>query len=145
MTVERRDPVPPGRYSALVQASEGAAWHRWLTANPTVRVVAQVDKRALSSTVPVFATRWDGTIVQDLIATAVLFDVAVPTPWVGFGFPTVEKTDGVPRSIASWVAEQTENPEFIPDGAPDLFQQLQSLLLFGGAVALGVVLLGRKS
>lgn len=148
MAVERRDPLPPGRYSFFVLVSDGPAWAKWLgEQGGRVRVVAQVDKRALGTSVPVFATRWDGTIIQDLVGTDVLFDVLEPTPWVGFGFPSIESAPPTgpvpsePRSVDSWVKEKRDNPEYQPD--PSATDELARLIKLGGLFLLGAVVLDR--
>lgn len=145
MAVERRDPLPAGRYSIFINADEGARFAEWRKANAaTVKVVSTIDRRALETTLPGFATRWDGTIIESLVGTSILFDVSAPTPWVGLGFPTIEqRPSGAPRSVGEWSGAQTSVEEAHQGGAPDVFDRIQSLILLGGAALLGVLLLSR--
>lgn len=70
MAVERRDPLPPGRYSFNVwHGDDKPKWDAWIRSNSnTVRTV---------SIEPGAANDW------------VMFDVLAPTKWVGLGFPDI--------------------------------------------------------
>ncbi len=74
MAIERRDPLPPGRYSFNVWHGEDRPkWDAWTRANSnTVRTV---------SIEPGTANDW------------VMFDVLAPTKWVGLGFPDIVTQD----------------------------------------------------
>lgn len=140
MAVERRDPLPPGTYSVFVKETETGRWTAWVTSNyPNVLVRGAVPQRVAPNGLPVFAVDTDFNIIWTRLGTAFYFEVKQPTAWVGLGLPDIET-----RSEASWRAEKTENPEYIPDPADgDPLRQIQSLVLFGAAVYLGGILLQR--
>jgi hypothetical protein len=91
MPLERRDPVPPGRYSIFILPTENETWARWVSSHPLeVRVVVSVPRQTLASNTPVFATTWLGDILQNYAGSSVLFDVVSPVPWAGLGYPSIE-------------------------------------------------------
>lgn len=143
MALERRDPVPPGRYSVYVRAEEGPTFAGWVKAHPsTVHVVSSIDQKALASDSPVFATRWDGTIIENLVGSMVLFDIKAPTPWVGLGFPTIEKgPSGAPRTPGEWTEEVSE--QYQPPPGSGVLDEVRGVVLLAGALALGGVLIHR--
>lgn len=105
MALERRDPVPAGRYSVFILPAEEARWIAWIAANrATVKPVLSVPKQRVGSSAAPFATTWMGDIIQDYAGSAVLFDVTAPTPWVGLGLPTIET-----RTKEAWLLEEREN------------------------------------
>lgn len=105
MAVERRDPVPAGRYSVLVLPEEEPRWRAWVEAHAaTVHPIMSVPKQRLASNTAVFSTTWMGDIIQDYAGSAVLFRVSSPTRWVGLGLPTIET-----RSDAAWLKEERES------------------------------------
>lgn len=113
MAVERRDPVPPGRYWVFILPDEEETWARWVQAHAnTVQVVGVERKEKLEPYVPaIFATRPDMSIIMVDGGAWVLFDILAPTPWVGLGFPTIESTGSVTQS------SQVEQGEVPPQGA----------------------------
>lgn len=69
MALERRDPLPPGRYSFNVWHGDRAKWDAWTRANSnTVRTISIESGDA---------NDW------------VMFDVIAPTKWVGLGYPDI--------------------------------------------------------
>ncbi|HEY3493839.1 MAG TPA: hypothetical protein VGK73_04105 [Polyangiaceae bacterium] len=136
MAVERRDPVPPGRYSLFVSVAEGQDFGDWVREHG-VHVLASIPKKALASNTPVFATTWDGDIIENLVGSAVLFDLTAATPWVGLGLPTIETG----LSVEAFRARETENPEFIP--GPEPMDELKGIVMLGVAAYLGGILLQR--
>lgn len=110
MAVERRDPVPPGRYWVFILPKEEEQWARWVTANQaTVRVVGVERKEKLEPYVPaIFATRPDLSIIMQDGGAWLLFDILQPTPWVGLGFPTIVNSSSVKSS------SQVEQGEVVP-------------------------------
>lgn len=140
MALERRDPLPPGRYSVFITEAETARWSAWVTANiETVKVIGSISQRVAPNGLPVFAVDTDFNIIWKRIGTAFYFEVSAPTPWVKLGLPDIET-----RSVDAWRQEKTENPEYIPDpDAIDPIAEIKSLLLFGAVVYLGALALGR--
>lgn len=142
MAVERRDPLPAGRYWTFVLEDELGDWQRWVSSQvPLVHVVAAERKSALAPFLPaVFATRPDGSIIMDAKGAWFLFDVKAPVPWVGFGFPTIV-TD--PTITSSSQVEQAPDPE--PEGklTDDMWREVKSVVLLGAGVYFGGILLQR--
>lgn len=105
MALERRNPVPAGRYSVFILPDEEPRWIAWLATNQaTVRPVMSVPKQRVSSSAAPFATTWLGDIIQNYAGSAVLFDVMAPTPWADLGLPTIET-----RTREAWLLEEREN------------------------------------
>lgn len=131
MSVERRDPLPPGRYSIFILPNETSEWQAWTAAHrATVRVNATVDQKAVGGTesTAIFHVDTDGRPITESKGAAIFFTVSAPTPWVGLGLPTIEK-DG----LDAWKKDVTENP----DPGADVLDQVRNLILFGGLVYLG--------
>lgn len=135
MAVERRDPLPVGRYGVFVKEDEDEAWHSWTAENAgKVRVVSTIPSLALGGDgLPVFYTTPTGEIIQKIVGSNVLFEVSSPVKWVGFGFPDIES-----RPPEAWVEEHTEDPgKYLGDP----YAEIKSLVLLGGAIYLGGILL----
>jgi hypothetical protein len=135
MAVERRDPLPPGRYWIYVLEDELEDWDEWSREHSaTVRVVASERKKKLSPFVPaIFVTRPDLSIIMEEAGAWFLFDVTAPTAWVGFGFPTIVTDMTIIRS------EQVEQaPDPLPDDqlAKDIWGELKGLVLLAGGIYL---------
>lgn len=88
MTIERRNPLPIGRYWIDIFDSGNAAWQGWLASNAsTVRVESTQDFDA------------SGTSVLNTTAPArrfIIFVTTAPTPWppnMGIGLPTIADSD----------------------------------------------------
>jgi hypothetical protein len=97
MTLERRNPLPVGRYWIDIFESGMTAWQAWLTANAgTVRVETTQDfespgifAHALEHPLEIWAERPPAR-------RFVIFAVSAPTPWsgtMGLGHPTVASPD----------------------------------------------------
>lgn len=69
MAIERRNPLPAGRYWVDVPASKLPAFQSWLTAHSGEVITRQTEESP--------ETAW------------YLFDVKAPVPWEGPGFPTI--------------------------------------------------------
>jgi hypothetical protein len=121
MALERRDPLPAGRYSIFLLPGDSASWSAWTSRyRSTVRVVATVDKR-------------EGFITDTYMGSSIVFTVTAPTPWVGLGLPTIET-----RPIAEWQAEEMEVPK---DETTGPIEQVRNLVIFAGVIYLaGAVL-----
>lgn len=143
MAVERRDPLPPGRYWVYVLEDELEAFDEWAREHsPSVHVVASERKKKLSSYTPaIFVTRPDLSIIMEEAGAWFLFDVTAPVPWVGFGFPTIVTDPTITRS------EQVEQaPEPLPDDqlAKDVWDEVKGLVLLAGGIYLAAAFVGRK-
>lgn len=136
MAVERRDPLPPGRYWVYVLEDELVRWDEWARDHSaTVHVVSSERKKKLSSYTPaLFVTRPDLSIIMDEAGAWFLFDVSAPTPWVGFGFPTIV-TDPAVRSSTD--VEEAPDPEPDDQLAKDIWKEIRGLILLAGGVYLG--------
>ncbi|HEV8550419.1 MAG TPA: hypothetical protein VGQ57_15350 [Polyangiaceae bacterium] len=136
MAIERRDPVPKGRYWLFLLEGEEERWQAWVTEHrDSVRVIASETKQKLAPYRPaIFATRPDLSIIMEEGGAWVLFDVLAPTPWVGLGYPTIV-TD--PAVHSSTDIEQAPAP--LPDDAlaQQLWSQVKGLLFWGGLIYLG--------
>jgi hypothetical protein len=104
MALERRDPLPKGRYSFFVTPTEQGRWDAWLAAHPGVKVIYAIPQKALDSNTAVFATTWTGDILQSYAGATFLFEVFTPIPWVGFGFPDI-----VTISNAAWLKAERDS------------------------------------
>lgn len=142
MAVERRNPLPPGRYSVFVLVSDEAAWDRWTHDNAeAVRVIARIPQDALDGGgqgLPIFSTTPTGAIIEERVGDAVLFEVTSPVTWQGPGLPDIEV-----RDLDAWRIEKTENPE-AKYGEPAWMDEVKGLALLAFAVYLGSQLIGRK-
>jgi len=131
MAVERRDPLPPGRYSAFILPKETAEWTAWVAQHrDTVRVEATIDQRTIggSEETAMFHADLDLKLITESGGSAVLFTVSAPTPWGGFGFPTIET-----RASTEW---QKENSETSGPAVNTPLEQIRNLVLFAGVVYL---------
>lgn len=142
MAVERREPLPAGRYWIYILEDELEDWDEWAEDNAlTVHVVASERKTKLPSHAPaVMVTRPDLSIIMEAAGAWFLFDVLSPTPWVGFGFPTIVTDRSISQSIH---VEQAPDP--VPDDqlGMDLWGELKGLVLLGGGIFLAGALLMR--
>lgn len=156
MALERRDPLPPGRYAIFIRQDEEAKWAEWLAANKaTVSLVVSIPKRAVASNTAVFSITFTGDVIENYVGRAELFDVTTSTPWVGLGYPDIETTttieqfakreldDGV---ICYWVWT-TAGPEVVCDRqGPDRISLVATAAPWLLAAFLGwVFITGRKS
>jgi hypothetical protein len=145
MAMERRDPLPPGRYSFVVPVADGAVWKAWTKAHSmTVATVAAVPQKALASNNPFFATDLEGNIIENLVATVVVFDVSSPTPWVGLGFPDIVPGPQTPEAALEWAGKEAESKYVAPPGAGDTLDRVTGLVLIAGGIYLAGVLLSRR-
>jgi hypothetical protein len=131
--MERRDPVPAGRYWVYIDESEVARWQEWVRAsNGKVKPIVTEAQNKISSWVPaVFATRWDLSIITSIAGYWILFDVLEPVKWVGFGYPTTVIDPSV-RSATDVTSAPPPAPEWNPLG--ELFGDLKWLILVAGGL-----------
>lgn len=138
MAVERRDPVPPGRYWAFIEKKNDARWSQWTAENKgKVKVVLTESQLAVDRDMPaIFVTRPDLDIIMDRVGDYVVFDVKSPVPWVGIGFPTIVTKSGDPPHASETV--QAPEPGASDEMANELWAQVRNVLFLGA----GVYLLG---
>lgn len=94
--LERRNPLPPGRYWQDIFAAQASAWNAWLSENVASGAV-RVAKVEHFKPDPLRSGEWLPDAFQPENAgtiparTWVLFDVVTATPWpaVKLGFPTI--------------------------------------------------------
>lgn len=143
MAVERRDPLPAGRYWIYVLEEELADWDEWASEHSsTIHVVASERKKKLSPFIPaIFVTRPDLSIIMEAAGAWILFDVLSPTAWVGFGFPTIV-TDPTIRQSSE--VEQAPEPEPDDQLARDVWSRVEGLVLLAGGVYLLGAFLSRR-
>lgn len=118
VAVERRDPVPPGRYWIFVKPNELDQWHSWVTgsAGKVKTVVSETQLRSpdgwLWAAKPEAILPGTDGIIRESGGEWVLFDVLAPYPWVKLGLPTIV-TDPTIRSSTDVItapAPSTEDP-----------------------------------
>lgn len=103
--IERRDPVPPGRYSVFINPGEDARWRAWTVEHAaSVKPLASLPFTRLASSSAPFSTTWTGEIVENYAGSLVLFELTAATPWVGLGLPTIET-----RAVSQWVADERKS------------------------------------
>ena len=143
MAVERRNPLPPGRYWVYVLEDELEAWDEWAREHSaTVRVVASEQKKKLPAFRPaIFATRPDLSIIMDEAGAWILFDVTAPTEWVGFGFPTIVTDMTITQSSQ---VEQAPAPDPDDQLARDVWGEVKGLVLLAGGIYLAAAFIGRR-
>jgi hypothetical protein len=105
MAVERRDPVPAGRYSLFLKPDEEQRWRDWINAHPAVKPLISVPHQKVASNTAVFSITWMGDVIQHYAGSSVLFELSAPTPWVGLGLPTIEST----RTKEEWLKDERDN------------------------------------
>jgi hypothetical protein len=141
MAMERRDPLPPGRYWLFLMPSEIGRWREWTeTHRGVVKTVLVEPQLALAPHVPaIFATRPDLSIIREQAGDYVVFDVLSPVPWVGFGFPTIVPPGELPSANQVSSGPEPGDTDMNPLGA--LFGEAKTLALLAGATYLGAILL----
>lgn len=137
MALERRDPVPPGRYYVFFEADEASTWQAWATAHADrVRTIA-VESQTVSPDSPIWATTPTGQIVKEHVGDWVLFDVTAPVPWVKLGLPTIV-TDPRVRSTRDVYKLPAPEPDVGPlDKLAAGLDLLGTLALLGGIFVVG--------
>lgn len=127
MAIERRNPLPPGRYWQDILEQHVASFREWLQSNKAVVRVVAAESHPRDGDWP--AREW------------YLFEVSAPTPWQAtkWGYPTI--ATGEVQSSADTV--QRPPPEKDPleriDETIISAGKSATVLLFGGALVLGAV------
>lgn len=141
MAVERRDPVPPGRYWIFLKKEEMSVWADWTKLHSgAVKVVAS-ETQFVTPEGFIWAATPTGDIIKDAHGEWVLFDVVAPVPWVGFGFPTIVTDPTIRSSTDVITAPAPEADKYVVE---EITKALQTLIFWGGAIYLGGKLLSRK-
>lgn len=144
MAMERRDPVPVGRYWLYVKKEELGTWQDWAHANaPNVAVVATETQFAtpdgwIWAATPEAALPGTDGIIKDARGEWILFDVRAPVPWVKLGLPTIV-TDPNVRSTTDVITAPA------PEGPSDPATEIRNLVLFAGVVYLLGAFIAKKA
>jgi len=147
VALERRDPLPPGRYWIFLKKDESERWRKWVDESPVVPRYSE-SMSALGRAPAVFQTRWDLDPIMQHVGDYVVFDVIRPTPWIGFGYPTIvsqgEITASTPLPSTTDVIQAPAPAEgdFNPLG--ELFGEVKTLVFVGAGIWLATMLLSRK-
>lgn len=135
MAVERRDPLPPGRYSVFLKPDEGERFRAWAKAHGVV-IVAAFPREVTRSNTPIWSISATGQVLLETVGESVLFDVTRASPWIGFGFPTIET--GIDTTMFI-------NRELYVPPEPTALSELGTIALVGmGVYLLGQLLISRK-
>lgn len=134
MAVERRDPLPPGRYSVFLKPDEGERFRAWAK-DSGVSLVVAFPRQVTRSNVPIWSINATGEVLLETVGESVLFDVTTPAPWVGFGFPTIETGVSV---------DQFVNQELYVPPEKSALSELMTIALMASGVYLAAALLTRK-
>jgi hypothetical protein len=150
MALERRDPVPPGRYHVYVSVDDAPRWSAWTKEHKGKIAVLSTEAQTTTPNNPFFGTTLFGETIKEHAGDFIVFDVKSPVPWVNIGLPTiVAPADMNKRSTSEFF--QVPEPE--PDSGPleSLSQGVDTMVTLvkwgvGGALAFTVlrVVLGRK-
>lgn len=143
--IERRDPLPAGRYWVYIDDEEVDAWQDWVSkSDGKVKTLIMEPQKEVARWLPaVFATRPElfilqsitGPIIQSVAGYWVLFDVLTPVIWIGFGYPTtvIDPTIRSATDVAS-----------TPPPDPDPYSGLRNLVFTAGLFWLASSWLSRK-
>lgn len=127
MALERRNPVPVGRYWVDVQEKDNSTWHDWLMLHKDVVIVLKSEPYSDN------ATWW------------YLFEVNQPVEWKGPGFPTIDEgaqsIDDTGTKIPTYGEELSKELDDIVDKAGTGIAMIGAVLAAG---VIGYVLLKRK-
>lgn len=142
MAIERRDPLPPGRYWVFLYLAELETWQAWVSRNfPRVTVRAS-ELQTVTPDNPLWGVTPSGAIIKDPAGEVVLFDVAEPVPWIGIGFPTIVKQTGqTPEAIRQAMTEVASTPEPAEGVIAKTMRELGGVIFMGGALYLAVMLI----
>jgi hypothetical protein len=141
--MERRDPVPPGRYWIVLKRDELPQWREWEISNSSKVSVVATESQFVSPDGWLWASRPEailpGTdgIIKTIAAEWVLFDVKAPVKWVGIGLPTIVTDLNMFRTT-----------DFITAPDPDVsgpMAQIRNLVFFAGVVYLVGTFIRRPS
>jgi hypothetical protein len=132
--MERRSPLPVGRYWIYIDVAEVPRWQAWVSQHTgKVKVIVTEGQQAMATWLPaIFVTRWDLDIVKSTVGYWILFAVLSPVPWVGFGYPTTVIDPTIMSSTDVMTAPAPEATELNPLG--QVYDSLKTLILIGGGI-----------
>jgi hypothetical protein len=137
MAVERRDPVPIGRYWIFLKTDELDAWQTWVHDNAgKVFVVSSETQITIPDGGILWATRPDASIIKDAQGEWILFDVRQPVKWIGFGFPTIVTDPNVRSSSDVMTAPAPETGGDVVS----VLESVKSLVTLGVFAFVGIQL-----
>lgn len=138
MAMERRDPVPPGRYYLYISSDEASTWQAWVTEHRDRVMVVAVEAQTITPDSPVWATTPTGSIIKEHVGDWVLFDVKAPVPWVKLGLPTIVTDPRVRSTQDVYKLPPPEPSDSGPlDQLADALKALTTLATIGGVVIIG--------
>lgn len=113
MALERKSPLPIGRYYIYIGVDDAPRWNAWQKEHKGKIVVVSTEAQTeLVSNNPFFATSLFGETLTKHSGDWILFDVKSPVPWVNIGLPTIVRKDEM--------AKVRPNEFYkIPDPKPD--------------------------
>lgn len=132
MSLERRNPLPPGFYWQDVFADKLAAFQDWLRRNAsTVKVTKTVHRqetpRLDDAGVITYADKYPSS-------DWFLFQVLSPTNWEGPGFPTISTAS----TNADDTSQRPDPPPSTVDALDDTLKGIESAAAFGLVLVLGL-------
>ena len=139
--LERRDPLPTGRYWVYLDDSEGDAWLAWVkSTGGAVKTLVMEEQRSVARWIPViFLIRPDWTIIESTEGFWVLFDVLSPVKWGGFGLPTTV----IDPAVRSSTDIATAPPPVASDNPIlDFLQKAEGIVLLGFGAYVAIQVLG---
>jgi hypothetical protein len=134
MTLERKNPLPVGRYWVDVPSGDLPAFQQWLAERPSqIHVDGTAERLSYN-----WLNNLGGAFGANV--TWYVFKVLSPVPWFGPGYPTIATADIV--SIDDTVQRPPPEPGFLDQmlGASGSMPTVAKYAIWGGA-ALGAGLL----
>lgn len=140
--LEKRDPLPRGRYWVYLDDSELEHWQQWVSGSGgAVKTIVTEEQRTVARFLPIiFLIRPDWTLIESVAGYWVLFDVLEPVKWVGFGYPTTVVDPAVRSSTDIATAPVIETDDDNPILA--FLRKIEGIVLVGVGVYVGVQVLG---
>lgn len=140
MALERRNPVPVGRYHAFISVEDAPRWSAWMKEHKGKILVISTEAQTTTDNNPFFATTLFGDTIKEHAGDWVLFDVKEPVPWVNIGLPTIVTQAEMGKRTTN---EFFKVPEPQPDSGPleSLSQGVDTLVTtvkWGVGVALAI-------
>lgn len=133
--LERKNPLPVGRYWVDVPEDDLQAFQLWLSARPTqVHVNGTAERTSNGGPFGIFEGWGPKTYWYD-------FQVISPVPWFGPGTPTI--ADASITSVDDTVQRPPPEPGFLDQlmGAAGSVPTLAKYVVWGGGAVVGSVLL----
>lgn len=141
MALERRDPVPAGRYYIYINADESETWNAWVeSSGGRVKPIA-IEAQTISPDSPVWATTPTGGIIKEHVGDWILFDVTEPVPWVKLGLPTIVTDPKVRSTVDVYQAPVIDTEHGPLDELAAAIGMLTTLATIGGAIVIGSAVL----